>query len=49
LNQGVFEKTLEKRMKKYTNPELLVVDEMGYAELFIIPKYVNISLIYKAY
>ncbi|GAB3348719.1 IS21-like element helper ATPase IstB [Arachidicoccus ginsenosidivorans] len=29
LNQGVFEKTLEKRMKKYTNPELLVVDEMG--------------------
>jgi len=29
LNQGVFEKTLEKRIKKYINPELLVVDEMG--------------------
>ncbi len=29
LNAGVYEKTLEKRMKKYINPELLVIDEMG--------------------
>lgn len=33
LNQGVFEKTLEKRIKKYTNPELLVIDEMGHDRL----------------
>ena len=33
LNQGVFEKTLDKRMKKYTKPELLVVDEMGQDRL----------------
>ena len=29
LNAGVYEKTLEKRMKKYINPDLLVIDEMG--------------------
>jgi len=33
LNAGVFEKTLEKRMKKYTNPELLLIDEMGHDRL----------------
>ena len=33
LNAGVYEKTLEKRMKKYTNPELLVIDEMGHDRL----------------
>jgi len=33
LNQGVFEKTLDQRMKKYTKPELLVVDEMGHDRL----------------
>jgi DNA replication protein DnaC len=29
LNAGVYEKTLEKRMRKYINPDLLVIDEMG--------------------
>jgi DNA replication protein DnaC len=33
LNAGVYEKTLEKRMKKYTNPELLLIDEMGHDRL----------------
>lgn len=33
LNAGVYEKTLEKRMKKYINPELLVIDEMGHDRL----------------
>jgi len=34
LNAGVYEKTLEKRMKKYINPELLVIDEMGHDRLY---------------
>ena len=33
LNQGVYEKTLDKRMKKYINPELLLIDEMGHDRL----------------
>jgi DNA replication protein DnaC len=33
LNQGVFEKTLDKRMRKYINPELLLIDEMGHDRL----------------
>jgi len=33
LNAGVYEKTLEKRMKKYISPELLVIDEMGHDRL----------------
>ena len=33
LNAGVFEKTLNKRMKKYINPELLLIDEMGHDRL----------------
>ena len=33
LNAGVYEKTLDKRMKKYSNPELLVIDEMGHDRL----------------
>jgi len=33
LNAGVYEKTLEKRMRKYTNPDLLVIDEMGHDRL----------------
>jgi len=33
LNAGVYEKTLEKKMKKYTNPDLLVIDEMGHDRL----------------
>lgn len=33
LNAGVYEKTLEKRMKKYINPDLLVIDEMGHDRL----------------
>ena len=33
LNAGVYEKTLEKRMRKYTNPELLLIDEMGHDRL----------------
>ncbi len=33
LNQGVYEKTLLKRLRKYIKPELLVVDEMGHDRL----------------
>ena len=33
LNTGVYEKTLPKRMLKYVNPELLVIDEMGHDRL----------------
>jgi len=33
LNAGVYEKTLEKRIRKYTNPQLLVIDEMGHDRL----------------
>lgn len=33
LNVGVFEKTLDKRMRKYINPELLLIDEMGHDRL----------------
>jgi DNA replication protein DnaC len=33
LNMGVYEKTLIKRMRKYTNPELLLIDEMGHDRL----------------
>ena len=33
LNAGVYEKTLEKRMRKYINPELLIIDEMGHDRL----------------
>ncbi len=30
LNNGVFEKNIEKRLRKYTAPELLIIDEMGH-------------------
>lgn len=33
LNIGVYEKTLVKRMRKYVNPQLLVIDEMGHDRL----------------
>jgi DNA replication protein DnaC len=33
LNTGVYEKTLLKRMRKYTIPDLLVIDEMGHDRL----------------
>lgn len=33
LNTGVFEKTLEQKLKKYIKPELLVIDEMGHDRL----------------
>lgn len=33
LNQGAYEKSLDKRMKKYTLPQLLVIDEMGHDRL----------------
>jgi len=33
LNQGVFEKTLDKRIRKYINCELLLIDEMGHDRL----------------
>lgn len=33
LNTGVYEKTLEKRIRKYVNPQLLVIDEMGHDRL----------------
>jgi DNA replication protein DnaC len=33
MNAGVYEKTLDKRMKKYINPELLLIDEMGHDRL----------------
>jgi DNA replication protein DnaC len=33
LNQGVYEKTLEKRIKRYINTDLLLIDEMGHDRL----------------
>lgn len=33
LNIGVYEKTLTKRLRKYINPELLIIDEMGHDKL----------------
>lgn len=33
LNAGVFEKTLDKKMRKYINPQLLLIDEMGHDRL----------------
>ena len=33
LNRGVYEKTLGIRLRKYVNPDLLVIDEMGYDRL----------------
>ncbi|MEM3170724.1 MAG: IS21-like element helper ATPase IstB [Candidatus Nitrosotenuis sp.] len=33
LNMGVYEKTLARRLKKYTQPDLLVIDEMGHDRL----------------
>jgi DNA replication protein DnaC len=33
LNAGVYEKTLEKRLKKYITPDLLLIDEMGHDRL----------------
>lgn len=33
LNAGVYEKTLEKRIKKYIKPQLLLIDEMGHDRL----------------
>jgi DNA replication protein DnaC len=33
LNLGVYEKTLEKRIKKYINADLLLIDEMGHDRL----------------
>ena len=33
LNLGVYEKTLAKRLRKYINPDLLVIDEMGHDRL----------------
>lgn len=33
LNCGVYEKTLMARLKKYVNPQLLIVDEMGHDKL----------------
>jgi len=33
LNLGVYEKTLAKRLRQYTRPELLVIDEMGHDRL----------------
>jgi DNA replication protein DnaC len=33
LNQGVYEKTLQARLRKYVNPDLLVIDEMGHDRL----------------
>jgi len=33
LNAGVYEKTLDKRMRKYTGPQLLLIDEMGHDRL----------------
>lgn len=33
LNTGVYEKTLSKRMRKYINPQLLIIDEMGHDRL----------------
>jgi len=33
LNLGVYEKTLAKRLRQYTKPELLIIDEMGHDRL----------------
>jgi len=33
LNQGVYEKTLPSRLRKYIAPDLLVIDEMGHDRL----------------
>lgn len=33
LNGGVYEKTLDKRMRKYINPDVLLIDEMGHDRL----------------
>src|SRR5665648_1304853 len=33
LNAGEYEQTLDKRMRKYINPELLLIDEMGHDRL----------------
>jgi len=33
LNQGVYEKTLVKRLQKYLVPDLLIIDEMGHDRL----------------
>ncbi len=33
LNAGVYEKTLDKSMRKYVNPQLLLIDEMGHDRL----------------
>jgi DNA replication protein DnaC len=33
LNRGVYEKTLSTRLRKYVNPSLLVIDEMGHDRL----------------
>jgi len=33
LNTGVYEKTLMKRIRKYVNPEMLLIDEMGHDRL----------------
>jgi DNA replication protein DnaC len=34
LNLGVFQKTLDKRIRKYINCELLLIDEMGHDRLY---------------
>ena len=39
LNRGVYEKTLAIRLRKYVNPSLLIVDEMGYSKFSIILNY----------
>ena len=33
LNNGVFEKNLPKRLRRYVNPDLLIIDEMGHDRL----------------
>lgn len=33
LNAGVYEKTLDRRIRKYINPDLLLIDEMGHDRL----------------
>jgi len=33
LNGGVFEKNLSKRLRRYVNPDLLIIDEMGHDRL----------------
>ena len=34
LNAGVYEKTLDKRIRNFINPELLLIDEMGHDRLY---------------